>query len=151
VRAAPETRENGGEGPTGSGTATVVNSDMALPDNAFSEVPFEVFQGLPKTDLHVHLDGSLRVETILDIAEKDHIDLPAKDRAGLVAAIGCGSQFGSLVEYLRGFDITLRVMQTEEALERIAFELAEDAHRENVRYMEVRYAPVSGARARRTE
>jgi len=68
--------------------------------------------------------------------------LPATDAAGLRAAIGCGSQFGSLVEYLRGFDITLRVMQTEEALERIAFELAEDAHHENVRYMEVRYAPM---------
>jgi adenosine deaminase len=60
----------------------------------------------------------------------------------LDAAIGCGRNFGSLVEYLRGFDITLRVMQTEEALERIAFELAEDAHRENVHYMEVRYAPM---------
>jgi adenosine deaminase len=60
----------------------------------------------------------------------------------LNAAIGCGRNFGSLVEYLRGFDITLRVMQTEEALERIAFELAEDAHRENVHYMEVRYAPM---------
>jgi adenosine deaminase len=105
-------------------------------------VPFEVFRSLPKTDLHVHLDGSLRLETILDIAKADDIELPAHDVAGLHAAIGCGSQFGSLVEYLRGFDITLRVMQTEEALERIAFELAEDAHRENVRYMEVRYAPM---------
>jgi adenosine deaminase len=109
---------------------------------AFSQVPFEVFQALPKTDLHVHLDGSLRLETILDIARQDGIELPATDAAGLRAAIGCGNQFGSLVEYLRGFDITLRVMQTAEALERIAFELAEDAHRENVRYMEVRYAPM---------
>jgi adenosine deaminase len=120
----------------------MVNSTMVLPENVFSEVPFEVFHDLPKTDLHVHLDGSLRIETILDIAAKDRIDVPAKDREGLSRAIGCGSQFGSLVEYLRGFDITLRVMQTEEALERIAFELAEDAHRENVRYMEVRYAPM---------
>lgn len=108
----------------------------------FALVPFEVFQALPKTDLHVHLDGSLRLETILDIARRDHIELPATDVEGLRAAIGCGNQFGSLVEYLRGFDITLRVMQTEEALERIAFELAEDAHRENVRYMEVRYSPM---------
>src|SRR5687768_582837 len=105
-------------------------------------VPFEVFRSLPKTDLHVHLDGSLRLETILEIAKADDIELPAKDVEGLRAAIGCGSQFGSLVEYLRGFDITLRVMQNEESLERIAFELAEDAHRENVRYMEVRYAPM---------
>jgi adenosine deaminase len=105
-------------------------------------VPFEVFRSLPKTDLHVHLDGSLRLETILDIARADDIELPAHDVEGLRAAIGCGSQFGSLVEYLRGFDITLRVMQTEESLERIAFELAEDAHRENIHYMEVRYAPM---------
>jgi adenosine deaminase len=111
-------------------------------DTQSSGVPFEAFQSLPKTDLHVHLDGSLRLETILDLAKTAHIELPASDESGLRAAIGCGNHFGSLVEYLRGFDITLRVMQTEESLERIAFELAEDAHRENVRYMEVRYAPM---------
>jgi adenosine deaminase len=105
-------------------------------------VPFEVIRALPKTDLHVHLDGSLRLETILDIAKKEDIELPAHDVASLREAIGCGRHFGSLVEYLRGFDITLRVMQTEQSLERIAFELAEDAHQENVRYMEVRYAPM---------
>ena len=112
---------------------------MVLPENP---VPLETFRALPKTDLHVHLDGSLRLETILELAREDGIELPATDVAGLREAIGCGSQFGSLVEYLRGFDITLRVMQSEAALERIAFELAEDAHRENVRYMEVRYAPM---------
>ncbi len=107
-----------------------------------TRVPYEVFRALPKTDLHVHLDGSLRLETILDIAKKDRVELPAKDVDGLRQAIGCGHQFGSLTEYLRGFEITLRVMQTEQSLERIAFELAEDAHLENVRYMEVRYAPM---------
>lgn len=106
------------------------------------EVPLEVFQTLPKADLHVHLDGSLRAETILELASEQGVELPARDVAGLRAAIGCGKAFGSLVEYLRGFQITLSVMQTEAALERIAFELAEDAHRENVRYMEVRYSPM---------
>ncbi|MCC6216701.1 MAG: adenosine deaminase [Polyangiaceae bacterium] len=105
-------------------------------------VPLEVFEALPKTDLHVHLDGSLRLETILALAREDGVELPASTPEELREVIGCGRHFGSLVEYLRGFDITLRVMQTEEALERIAFELAEDAHRENVRYMEVRYAPM---------
>ncbi len=105
-------------------------------------VPFEVFRALPKTDLHVHLDGSLRLETILDLAQSEKINLPANTVEGLRDVIGCGRHFGSLVEYLRGFEITLQVMQTEESLERIAFELAEDAHRENVRYMEVRYAPM---------
>jgi adenosine deaminase len=113
-----------------------------LDENDAGRVPFEAFQALPKADLHVHLDGSLRLETILDLARQGDIELPADDEVGLRSAIGCGQQFGSLVEYLRGFDITLRVMQTEESLERIAFELAEDAHRENVRYMEVRYSPM---------
>jgi adenosine deaminase len=53
-----------------------------------------------------------------------------------------GQNCGSLVEYLKAFDITLRVMQHEDALFRVAYELAEDAARENVRYMEVRYAPM---------
>jgi adenosine deaminase len=111
-------------------------------NQAPGQVPFEVFRALPKTDLHVHLDGSLRLETILELAKAGRVELPADNIEGLRSAIGCGNNFGSLVEYLRGFDITLRVMQTEAALERIAFELAEDAHRENVRYMEVRYAPM---------
>lgn len=114
-----------------------------VPDQPPSaHVPFEVFRALPKTDLHVHLDGSLRVSTILELAHLHRIDLPATDADGLNRAIGSGSNFGSLVEYLRGFDITLRVMQNAEALERIAFELAEDASLENVRYMEVRYSPM---------
>ena len=105
-------------------------------------VPLEVIQALPKTDLHVHLDGSLRLSTILEIAEAQGLRLPATDEKGLFDAIGCGKNFGSLVDYLRGFEFTLQVMQTAASLERIAFELAEDAHRENVRYMEVRYAPL---------
>ena len=119
-------------------------NDSAVVSTASTQahVPFEVFKALPKTDLHVHLDGSLRLETILELAQAEKVELPANDVEGLRAAIGCGGNFGSLVEYLRGFGITLRVMQTEAALERIAFELAEDAHRENVRYMEVRYAPM---------
>ena len=117
------------------------------------QVPLEVFQSLPKTDLHVHLDGSLRLKTILDLADKDGVDLGLPEglpqtEDGLRQAIGCGKQCESLVDYLRGFDITLRVMQTEAALERIAFELAEDAHRENVEYMEVRYSPMLHTRRR---
>lgn len=115
---------------------------QALPGEALEYVPFEVFRALPKADLHVHLDGSLRLETILELAREQDIELPVDHPEALARAIGCGQHFGSLVDYLRGFEITLKVMQTEEALERIAFELAEDAHMENVRYMEVRYAPM---------
>jgi len=105
-------------------------------------ISLELIEKLPKTDLHVHLDGSLRLSTILDLAEKNKIELPAEDPDGLRAAMHLGQACGSLVEYLKAFDVTLRVMQTEEALRRIAYELGEDASRENVRYMEVRYAPM---------
>lgn len=106
------------------------------------ELPLSLFEQLPKSDLHVHLDGSLRLSTILELAEREGVTLPASDEEGLARAMHCGENTGSLVEYLKAFDITLRVMQTEDSLHRIAFELAQDAARENVRYMEVRYAPM---------
>jgi adenosine deaminase len=106
------------------------------------ELPLSFFERLPKTDLHVHLDGSLRLETILELAEEQGVELPAHDPAGLRKALHVGENTGSLVKYLEAFDITLRVMQTEAALYRVAYELAEDAAAENVRYMEVRYSPM---------
>jgi adenosine deaminase len=105
-------------------------------------VPLDVIEKLPKTDLHVHLDGSLRLSTILELAEKQRIELPATNEDGLHKAMNLGQNCGSLVEYLKAFDVTLRVMQTEDSLTRIAYELAEDAAKENVRYMEVRYSPM---------
>ncbi|MCS6901915.1 MAG: adenosine deaminase [Myxococcales bacterium] len=107
-----------------------------------TKLPLEFFRQLPKTDLHVHLDGSLRLESILDLAQQDGIELPTRDPIELRRFMNLGQNCGSLVEYLKAFDVTLRVMQTEEALYRTAFELAEDAARENVRYMEVRYSPM---------
>jgi adenosine deaminase len=105
-------------------------------------LPLSFFERLPKTDLHVHLDGSLRLETILELAEQDGIQLPGKTPAELAKAMHVGENTGSLVEYLKAFDVTLKVLQTQRALIRAAFELAEDAAKENVRYMEVRYSPM---------
>jgi len=105
-------------------------------------LPLAFFEQLPKTDLHVHLDGSLRLETIIDLAKQQGVELPSMDPAELADAMNLGKNCGSLVEYLKAFDVTLRVLQTREALYRVAYELAEDAARENVRYMEVRYAPM---------
>ena len=99
-------------------------------------------QRLPKTDLHVHLDGSLRIPTILELAEQQKVKLPADTAEGLRPFVEVGEDCKSLVEYLRAFDVTLSVMQTYESLVRTAFELAEDAAKENVRYMEVRYSPI---------
>ncbi len=105
-------------------------------------IPLELIEKLPKTDLHVHLDGSLRLSTILELAEKQRVELPANDADGLRREMNLGRNCGSLLEYLKAFDVTLRVMQTADSLTRIAYELAEDASREGVRYMEVRYAPM---------
>jgi adenosine deaminase len=113
-----------------------------MADERAESLPLELFEQLPKTDLHVHLDGSLRLQTMLDIAREEKIALPATDPAGLRAEMRLGQNAGSLTEYLKAFELTLKVMQTESALYRIAYELAEDAARENVRYMEVRYAPM---------
>src|SRR5262249_20690594 len=92
---------------------------------------------LPKTDLHCHLDGSLRLDTVIDLARKQGVKLPTFDRGELWKLLFAGDQVSSLDDYLRAFDITLSVMQTEDALERCAYELAE-----NVRYIEVRYSPL---------
>lgn len=114
----------------------------ALWSSNVTPLPLSFFQRLPKTDLHVHLDGSLRPQTILELAAEQGIELPASDVAGIRRAVHAGENTGSLVKYLEAFDITLEVLQTEDALYRVAYELAEDAARENVRYMEVRYSPM---------
>ena len=105
-------------------------------------LPLSFFQQLPKADLHVHLDGSLRLETIIELAAAAGEELPSSDPQVLREAMNLGKNCGSLVEYLKAFDVTLKVMQSEEALSRVAYELAEDAARENVRHMEVRYSPM---------
>ena len=113
-----------------------------IPPGPLPAVSEELLQALPKTDLHCHLDGSLRLATILDLAEKQKVKLPADTPEALAGAMHLGQECASLVEYLKAFDITLAVLQTEEALYRVAYELAVDCAAENVRYMEVRYAPV---------
>lgn len=107
-----------------------------------AELSLELIQSLPKTDLHVHLDGSLRLDTVIDLAKKQGVTLPTTDRDELFRLLYAGDVCNSLDDYLKGFDITLSVMQTEEGLERAAYELAEDAWNEGVWFIEVRYAPM---------
>jgi adenosine deaminase len=102
----------------------------------------ELLRALPKTDLHCHLDGSLRLGTLLELAEQQGVKLPASTPEGLARALHQGEICQSLEDYLTAFDVTLAVLQTEEALRRAAYELAVDCAAENVRYLEVRYSPV---------
>ncbi len=106
------------------------------------ELDKNIIRQMPKTDLHCHLDGSLRIETIIDLAQKQKVELPSNDPKKLKEILVPGINCPSLVEYLKPFDITLSVMQEAEAIERISYELAEDAAAENVRYLEVRFSPV---------
>ncbi len=113
--------------------------DLKMPVRPYDRTFFEK---LPKTDLHVHLDGSLRLETMMELAEKDGVDLGADTLKKLKLKVGPGKIHPSLNHYLEGFDLTLSVLQTEESLYRVAYELAEDNAKENVQYIEVRYSPV---------
>ena len=106
------------------------------------EIDSKVIKAMPKTDLHVHLDGSVRIPTLLDLAKKQKVQLPTNDPKELKKLLVPGLHCKSLVDYLRPFDIVLSALQEEEALSRVAFELAEDAAKENVWYIEVRYSPV---------
>jgi adenosine deaminase len=98
-------------------------------------------QQLPKAELHVHLDGSLRPATLIELARASGVTLPVSAPDALAGYMHV-TDARHLEDYLDRFQITLSVMQSAEALERIAFELAEDAAHENVRYLEVRFCPV---------
>jgi adenosine deaminase len=100
----------------------------------------ELIRALPKTDLHVHLDGSLRVETLIELARANRVALPSQTPSGLMELV-FKPRYGSLNEYLEGFRYTVAVLKTAEALERAAYELAEDCQKEGVNYVEVRFAP----------
>ena len=101
-----------------------------------------LLQRLPKVELHCHLDGSLRIPTILDLAKQDKVILPTSNSDKLSKLLVIGKTRGSLEDYIKRFNITLSVMQTPAALRRTTYELIEDVAKENVRYIEIRYSPI---------
>src|SRR4029450_3745656 len=100
----------------------------------------DLIRRLPKTDLHVHLDGSLRLATLIDLARERRVALPSETEDGLRRQ-GFRARDHDLAEYLEGFQYAVAVLQDKESLERAAFELAEDCQAEGVRYLEARVAP----------
>src|ERR1700752_1622146 len=102
-----------------------------------------VLQSLPKVLLHEHLDGVLRPETIIELAKSTKYEqLPTDDPVELARWFHQGANQGSLPKYLEGFAHTIAVMQTEEALERVAYEQAQDLSGDGVVYFETRFAPI---------
>jgi|tagenome__1003787_1003787.scaffolds.fasta_scaffold20985685_5 adenosine deaminase len=110
-----------------------------------SSIDRELLRRLPKAELHCHLDGSLRPSTLLDLADEYDVALPQRTASALRDYMRV-SDAASLEDYLERFDVTLAVMQTADALERISYELAEDAAADGVRYIEVRFAPILNVR-----
>ncbi|MBN2347035.1 MAG: adenosine deaminase family protein [Candidatus Aminicenantes bacterium] len=100
----------------------------------------EFIEKIPKTDLHLHLDGSLRIPTLVELARENGVKLPAWDETTLRRRV-FKDAYADLPEYLKGFAYTTAVLQTPQALERVGCELARDNQAEGVRYIEVRFAP----------
>lgn len=102
----------------------------------------DVVARTPKVLLHEHLDGGLRPTTVLELADRiGYAELPESEPAALAKWFAAGANKGSLPEYLEGFRHTIALMQTAEALERVAYEFMEDMAADNVVYAEVRFAP----------
>jgi adenosine deaminase len=101
----------------------------------------ELLKKLPKAELHVHLDGSVRLTTLLELAKEQGVKLPTTDPTALAGFMHV-TDARNLVDYLKRFEVTLSVMQTPDALERTTYELIADGAAENVRYMEIRYSPI---------
>jgi adenosine deaminase len=106
-----------------------------------ASISLELLRALPKAELHCHLDGSVRPQTLIELGKQYHVAMPRTNSAGLRDFMTV-KDARNLEEYLERFSITLSVMQTAESLERIAYELVEDAMRDGVLYLETRFSPV---------
>ena len=95
---------------------------------------------LPKSDLHLHLDGSLRLPTLIELAKEHKVALPSRTPEGLLELV-FKRAYKNLPEYLKGFEFTVACLQDAESLERAAYELCIDCRAENVFYVEMRFAP----------
>ncbi len=105
-----------------------------------SRYPDAFIREIPKTDLHVHLDGSLRLSTLIEMARKGGVELPSYSEEGMRTLV-FKDRYADLGEYLAGFSYTCAVLRDPENLERAAYELAVDCIDEGLRYIEPRFAP----------
>lgn len=100
----------------------------------------EFLHAMPKADLHVHLSGSMRITTLIELAKQEKITLPSFTEEGLKELV-FKERYNDLEDYLRGFEYTCAMLQTSENLERVAYELGIDSFQDGIRYIEPRFAP----------
>ena len=101
----------------------------------------DLIRRMPKPELHVHLDGSLRPTTLVELAREQKVKLPTTELGELTHYLHV-EDGRNLMDYLARFEVTLSVLQTPEALERVMYELVQDGAADGVRYMEIRYSPI---------
>ena len=95
----------------------------------------------PKIDLHLHLDGSNRIDTIWELAQKQGVKLPGETKQDYDDYLARCQTSGSVNEFLKQFDAPLLVQQDKESLIRVTKELIEDLHNQGIAYAEIRFAP----------
>jgi adenosine deaminase len=100
----------------------------------------ELIARLPKAELHTHLDAALRPETMIELAGTARFALPTRDPAELRRFMRVDNA-ANLEDYLQRFEYTIPLLQSAEAIERVSYEMVEDAARDGIRYLEVRYCP----------
>ena len=105
----------------------------------------ELLRRLPKAELHVHLDGCLRPTTMIELARAAKVELPARDAATLARWM-LVDDARDLEDYLERFEVTIALLQDPSAIERVAYEMVEDAKADGLRYLEVRYCPMLSTR-----
>lgn len=101
----------------------------------------QIHPGIPLVDLHRHLEGSIRLETILELGRKHNLDLPAWDVEGLRPFVQVNSAQPGVMAFIEKFEWMTAVLVDEEACNRVARENVEDLQREGIHYAELRYSP----------
>ncbi|MDD5066218.1 MAG: adenosine deaminase [bacterium] len=107
---------------------------------------YEIIKKLPKADLHRHLDGSLRTQTIYEVARERNYPLPAGSVDELGRYVQVSEDCRSLADFLKAFNTFYPLLMNPDVMERAAYEVSEDAYNDNVKYCELRFAPVLQAK-----
>ncbi|MCX8012575.1 MAG: adenosine deaminase [Desulfobacterota bacterium] len=102
---------------------------------------YQKMKKFPKVDLHRHLEGSIRVETLLDIALKENVELPTYDLGELRRLVQVYDDPPDFLNFLNKFNLLRGFSPNRESIERIVYEAVEDAAQDNVKYLELRYSP----------